>query len=244
MSDEVIGERSEYSGREVVDVLDQMELYTSDDQKVGDVLEINPDFLIVSGGGLFDREMQLPRNVVAQTEGNRMYLTQTADQLKGMDWGASTSQSTTGQYDTGRQYEGGDTRRVQRVEEELQAQKVTRDAGEVQIRKDVVEETRTIDVPVTREEVHVERVPVSGQTADVNTAFQGETINVPIREEEVQVTKVPRVVEELEISKTATQDTKRVQDTVRKEQLHVDDEDLRRQQSESQRDLDRGDLNR
>ena len=44
--------------------------------------------------------------------------------------------------------------------EELQAQKTTEEVGSVNLRKDVVEEQKSIDVPVTREEVQVRRTPV------------------------------------------------------------------------------------
>jgi uncharacterized protein (TIGR02271 family) len=116
-----------------------------------------------------------------------------------------------------------DTMRVQRHEEELQAQKVARPAGEVEINKNVVEEQRTLEVPVTREEVHVRRVEPTGQTTGDSTAFDsGDTIRVPITEEQVQVTKTPRVVEELEIEKVRTQDTQQVSDTVRREEFDID----------------------
>src|SRR6185437_1216057 len=49
---------------------------------------------------------------------------------------------------------------VQLREEELQARKTSVETGQVTLGKDVVEEKRTLEVPVTREEVYVERRPV------------------------------------------------------------------------------------
>jgi len=40
-------------------------------------------------------------------------------------------------------------------------------------------------------------------------------------EEQVEIRKVPRAVEEIEISKVATQDTERVEDTVRREEVDI-----------------------
>ena len=120
--------------------------------------------------------------------------------------------------------QGGDVDddiRVQRHEEELQAQTVERQAGEVRVSKDVVEEQQTLEVPVTREQVTVRSTDVSGTDADTSQAFQGGTISVPVREEGVEVDKQVRVAEELEIDKTAVQDTERVTDTVRKERVNV-----------------------
>ncbi len=82
--------------------------------------------------------------------------------------------------------------RVPLAEEELVAEKRTRQAGEVRIRKDVVTERREIPVEVTREEVHVERTPVEGGEARGGEArFEGGTISVPVHEEEVEIRKRP-----------------------------------------------------
>jgi len=115
-----------------------------------------------------------------------------------------------------------DTVRVPRYEEELQAQTTEREAGTVQVTKDVTEEERTLEVPVTREEVHVETHPVDEAATDTSQAFQGGTIEVPVREEQVETRKEPRVAEELEIEKTAVQDTETVSDTVRREDVRVE----------------------
>jgi len=92
------------------------------------------------------------------------------------------------------------------------------------VTKNVVEETKTIEVPVMREEVRIERHAASDTTAsgDHPDAFSGESISVPVMEEQVEVRKVPRAVEEIEISKVQTQDTEVVSDTVRKEQVDID----------------------
>ncbi|MDP9379226.1 MAG: YsnF/AvaK domain-containing protein [Chloroflexota bacterium] len=135
---------------------------------------------------------------------------------------SSTTQSTPASTTQSSQAADDDGVRVQLHEEELQAEKVQRQAGEVRVTKDVVEEQQTLEVPVTREQVHIESHAVTDQTAaDPSQAFQEGTISVPVTEEEVQVQKQVRVAEELEIEKTAVQETERVADTVRREQLDV-----------------------
>lgn len=96
----------------------------------------------------------------------------------------------------------------------------------MEITKNVVEEKRTLDVPVRREEVQVERRPISaGEATDMpaDEAFSSETVRVPVMEEDVEVLKVTRPVEEIEVTKTETQDTRRIEDTVRREEFDVDD---------------------
>jgi uncharacterized protein (TIGR02271 family) len=117
-----------------------------------------------------------------------------------------------------------DTIRVPRYEEELRAGTQTVEAGEVEVRKDVVQEQRTVEVPVTREDVEVRRVAVNREASAADDAAftqSGDTLRVPIREEQVVVSKEPRVVEELEIRKVAHQDTEQVTDTVRREEVDV-----------------------
>ena len=140
--------------------------------------------------------------------------------------GQTTDYATTGQttdYASTAQTTDSDTIRVPRYEEELRAGTQTREAGEVQVRKDVVEEQQTLEVPVTREDVEVRRVSVNREVGADDSAFaqSGDTLRVPIREEQVVVSKEPRVVEELEIRKVAHQDTEQVSDTVRREEVDV-----------------------
>ena len=126
--------------------------------------------------------------------------------------------------------EGRGGTRIRRYEEELDVQKTEREAGEVVVTKQVVEDTKTVEVPVRREEVHIERRRVSGEApASDEAAFldDGQTIRVPVMEEDVEVRKVVRPVEEIEISKTATEDTERVEETVRREEFDVDDQTKR-----------------
>ena len=239
------------------------ELYDASGDKVGDILEINPEYLIVKlDGGLLEflglsesRTLYVPRDAIAREDGERWFLNIEKDQLEAQQsW---TSQPATGYYETddserldrADDYEardegahgdestyGGRTRLV-RYEEELDVDKVSRQAGEVSVGKHVVEETKTIDVPVRREEIHVERHPVGASAdrthsvsgeLDSSDAFQEDRITVPLMEEDVEVRKVARPVEEVEISKTQTEETRHVDGSVRREEFDIDDSTERR----------------
>ncbi len=230
-------ERSPYSGREIVGELGEVDLYSSDDEKVGRILEVNPQFIVVERGGGFLSSPEpffIPRDQIGSEDGERWYLTVAKDQIDTIGWderpaeytgqhGTPTEPRTTDQEATARDV-NADTQTIQVHEEELEARKTAQQTGEVEVSKDVVEETETIEVPVMREEVRVERHAASGDTAtgDHADAFSGESVRVPVMEEQVEVRKVPRAVEEVEISKVQTQDTEVVSDTVRKEQVDID----------------------
>ncbi len=116
-----------------------------------------------------------------------------------------------------------DDLRVDLAEEELSARTREVDRGEVRVDKTVVSEEQTLDVPVTEERVNVSRRSVDRDVAAGDTAFEGGTIEVPVRGEEVDVRKDARVTEEIDISKDAVQETERVTDTVRREEVQIDE---------------------
>ena len=113
-------------------------------------------------------------------------------------------------------------RKIQMKEEQLYAQKQQVQAGEVGIHKEIVTEEKSINVPVSREEVYIERNPVAGGTPADAPIGQDETIRVPVSEEQVQVTKQPVVREEINIGKRVVQDNQQVTDTVQREEARVD----------------------
>lgn len=107
-------------------------------------------------------------------------------------------------------------------EEQLDIVKERVQVGELQVRKEVVEEQRTVQVPLLREEVYVERRPVMDGKVD-GTPFTGdEIIRIPIIEERVEVMKRPVVVEEVIIGKRKIQETKQVQDRIKKEEARIE----------------------
>lgn len=117
----------------------------------------------------------------------------------------------------------GESLRVPVHQEELVAERTREHAGEVDVRKQVVQETQAIDVPVTRDEVEVTRRVVDRPATGDEAAFaDGDTIRVPITAERVNVDTQTRVVEELEISKRPVTETQRVEGTVRREEVDVE----------------------
>ncbi|MBW3635526.1 MAG: YsnF/AvaK domain-containing protein [Armatimonadetes bacterium] len=120
-----------------------------------------------------------------------------------------------------------DVMRVPVVEEELHVEKEMREAGEVQVHKRVVEEQVNVPVTVQREEVVVTRHdvdrPVSSTEISGDVLQDGETIRVPVREEVAVVSKEAHVVEEVEIAKTRVAEQQTVSDTVRREEVDIDD---------------------
>ena len=112
--------------------------------------------------------------------------------------------------------------RMKLREEQLNVQKQPVEAGEARLRKDVVSEQQSVDVPVMHEEVYIERRPGSGQASDAPIGNEGETYRVPVREEQVTASKQTVETGEVAIGKRQFQDTQRVSDTVQREEAHVE----------------------
>jgi uncharacterized protein (TIGR02271 family) len=115
-----------------------------------------------------------------------------------------------------------DELRIQRSEEELRAGTREREAGALNVRKRVVTERQSIEVPTRREEVTVDRVPVDGETSEAEIG--DDEVRIPVTEEEVVVEKRPVAKEEVRIRKDVVEDTQVVEEDVRKEEVDVDDQ--------------------
>jgi uncharacterized protein (TIGR02271 family) len=115
-----------------------------------------------------------------------------------------------------------------RSEEELRVGTTRRERGRVRLRKYVTTEQVTKTVPVQREEVRVEREPITD--ANVDAAMSGPEISeeeheVVLHEEEPVVEKraVPR--ERVRLDTDTVTEERQIGEEVRKEQIEVDDND-------------------
>lgn len=113
-------------------------------------------------------------------------------------------------------------RTIQLHEEQLDARKEQVQTGEVRVGKEVVSEHQTLEVPVEREEVVIERRPVS-RRATGGDFRAGEEVRIPVRREKVHPEKKTVVREEVKVGKRTVQGTEKVSGTVRKERLRVDE---------------------
>jgi uncharacterized protein (TIGR02271 family) len=117
----------------------------------------------------------------------------------------------------------GDAERLTVSEEQLAVGKRQVPAGEVGVRKNV--ETRHVEqeVPLMREEVSVERRPLSADAATGDIRINDGEIRVPVMREEAVVEKRLVPTEEIIIRKTAVRDTKTVAADLRRERVDVDE---------------------
>ncbi|WP_279193242.1 PRC and DUF2382 domain-containing protein [Corynebacterium stationis] len=115
-----------------------------------------------------------------------------------------------------------------RNEEHLNVGTERVETGEARLRKYVVTETETVEVPVSHEEVRVERTPISAEEAEAQAksggldANRSEDASVTLHEERPVVNKETIPVEKVNLSTEEVSDTERVTEEVRKEQIDAD----------------------
>jgi uncharacterized protein (TIGR02271 family) len=112
-----------------------------------------------------------------------------------------------------------------RSEEELRVGKAQRERGRARLRKYVVTEQVQQTVPVQREEVRVEREPITDANLADATAgpdISEEEHEVVLHEEEVVVEKRAVPKERVRLDKETVTDERTVSEDVRKEQIEVD----------------------
>ena len=114
-----------------------------------------------------------------------------------------------------------------RSEEELRVGTQTRERGRARLRKYVVTETQQVTVPVQREEVRVEREPITDANLDAATsgpAISEEEHEVTLHEETPVVDKRAVPKERVRLDTDTVTEERQVAEEVRKEQIEVDDD--------------------
>jgi uncharacterized protein (TIGR02271 family) len=107
-------------------------------------------------------------------------------------------------------------------EEQLNVEKQRVQKGEVRVHKEVVTEQQRIDVPVSHEEVVIERIPASEGKPAETPIGQGETIRIPVSEDQVNVTKQTVETGEIDITKREVRGEQRVSGTVKREEPRIE----------------------
>lgn len=110
------------------------------------------------------------------------------------------------------------------IEEKLKVGREVVETGKVRITKRVHEEEETIGVPESREEVHIERVPINQYVdkAPPGTRQEGDTTIISVLKEVAVVEKRLLLVEEVHISRQKEKSISEQKVKLRKEEIQVD----------------------
>ena len=212
------------------------EAYLPDGRKIGEVDELLVDTAarrvaaitldLDDDGPDIGREPH-PRvaieHVEIDTPSRRVLITSAGVGALGITGGTATAGTArSGLFeDTTRRDAGVDEQRMTLAQEELDVRKERMAAGSVDVHKHVETEHVRESVPVMREEVTVERRPITEPGAGTEARFEGDEIRIPMVEEEVVVEKRPVVREELVVRKSQVQEEQVVEADLRRERAEV-----------------------
>ena len=209
----------------------------SNDEDLGEVQEVGQNYVLVQKGIINKEKFYIPRDLSESYDGDVLRFRISEEDVKSRfmrdtppppSSQTSPQQRTTTTSSMPRQErtaaaEEQETTTVPLTEERLGVSK-TASSREATITKEPVTETKSVEVPVTHEEISVERRPASGSSsttaADGPVQSRTET-KVPLKSEEVQVTKQPYVKEEVSVKKKPVTETKTVTDQVTSEKARV-----------------------
>jgi len=165
------------------------EVYDADDQRVGTVDGVEDGYILAHKGIFFPTDLYIPASAIAPIADDRVSLNVVKSDVDDQRWDSAPAGRMAGQghkMDTAETIEapgegataGRSAEHTAPVrgaageqtlhlhEEELRVNKERVQAGEVRLGKAVVEEQKTVSVPVTREEVYLERQPGDRQPDD------------------------------------------------------------------------------
>jgi uncharacterized protein (TIGR02271 family) len=200
------------------------EVRGTNDEDFGEVQDIQGNYVLVQKGIINKEKFYIPKDQAESYDGDVLRFRISQEDLNQFQheppsiWDSdSTQETTTYERDTNEE-------RIPLSEERLDVSKESQE-DQATITKKPVTETKTVEVPLTREEVSIERRPASGQTEAQSPIQSEEEITIPLKREEAQVSKKPYVKEEAVIKKKAFRDTKEITEDVTSEELDTSNVD-------------------
>jgi len=105
--------------------------------------------------------------------------------------------------------------------EELEIDKHRVETGDVTLHKDIVEEEKSVNVPVLHDQVVIEQRAVDHEPTN-EPITEEETIHIPVTAEKIDVEKHTVVTGEVSAHKRSVQEIEQVRDVLRKEVADVE----------------------
>jgi uncharacterized protein (TIGR02271 family) len=197
----------------------------NNDEDFGEVQDIQGNYVLVQRGIIDKEKFYIPKDQAESYDGDVLRFRISQEDLDQYQheppsiWDSDSPQETT-------TYERDTTEeeRIPLSEERLDVSKKSQE-NQARVTKKPVTESKTVEVPLTREEVSIERRPASGQTEAQSPIQSEEEITIPLKREEAQVSKKPYVKEEAVIKKKAYTDTKEITEDVTSEELDTSNVD-------------------
>jgi uncharacterized protein (TIGR02271 family) len=222
----------------------------SDDEDLGEVKEIDEDYVLVQKGLINKEKFYIPKNMAESYDGSVLRFNISKEEVRNRFMGDSppVADKYSSSYenvdltekDTANVSKETDSR-VPLIEERVNVSK-RESREEATVTKEPVTQTKTVEVPVTHEEVTIEKRPPKDRKYTSITSespVESKTeIKIPLKREEVEVTKQPYVKEEVVVKKKPVTETRQVNEEVRSETVGtpgektIEEEGIKEQEKE------------
>ncbi len=163
----------------------------SNDEDLGEVQDVGDGYVLVQRGIINKEKFCIPQDQAESYDGSVLRFNLSEEEIVNEYTGDSPPTSANEQYSsssTTTDLENEGTQQQQEEEEEtipLTEEKidVSKDTQESQSRitKEPITETKTVEVPVTHEEIAIERRPPSGQAEAREPSKSKEDITIPLK---------------------------------------------------------------
>lgn len=196
------------------------------DEDLGEVQEVGDTYILVQKGLINKEKFYIPQNEVESYNGDILRFRLSEDDIKSKYLQdspplLSSAHSTNGIEENQAKQEESESSHVPLIEENLNISKREVTYKEATLIKEPVTETKTVEVPVTHEELIVERRPPTEATTSQDElkspVTTKEEIKIPLKKEEIEVRKEPYVKEEIVIKKRRVEETKTITEEVKSE---------------------------
>ena len=221
------GEQGSINWNEVI----KKEARGKNDEDLGEVQKVGDTYVLVQKGLINKERFHIPQDEVESYDGDVLRFKLSEDEIRTRYLGdvdplvSSTSDNDNANYVEENKVglEESESARFPLAEEKLDVSKREVTYKEATLIKEPITETKTVEVPLTYEELIVERRPPTEATTSqhqlkppVNTR---EEIKIPLKREEVEVKKEPYVKEEVVLKKKRVTEKKTITEEVKGEKL-------------------------
>jgi uncharacterized protein (TIGR02271 family) len=183
----------------------------------GEVQDVLNGFVLVQRGIINKEKFLIPQELAESYDGDIVrFRIAEDDLLNKYREGSGITATAAGETET--------EQTIPLTEERLEVSKDVQEQHAT-ITKEPITETKTVQVPVTHEEVSIERRTPSGgegQVASQGPVTSQEEISIPLKKEEVEVNKTPYVKEEVTVKKKPVTETREVTGEVTSERISTD----------------------
>jgi uncharacterized protein (TIGR02271 family) len=196
----------------------------SDGDKVGEIVAVQPNYIVVEKGFFFPTDYYVPTSAVANYDGDKVYLSVTKDEALNQGWDSMPQDDavyteTTTTYDT-------DTTTVP-------AGGYSADMGatDVTVRDTTTYDTAPADTGMAASAYETDTVVTGADyatgdqyaaTQRTTTQMEGDTLRVPVHEEELSAVKTSREVGQVEITKDIVSEQRTLEVPVTEERVRVE----------------------